>query len=75
MMTDFNETESTNQYLVSALILARKNNEILTENNRRLERLLIKAIKDLQEGSLLMDNLRKMVDDLTTVVTSKAVKL
>lgn len=75
MMTDFNEIESTNQYLVSALILARKNNEILTENNRRLERLLIKAIKDLQEGSLLMDNLRKMVDDLTTVVTSKAVKL
>jgi len=73
-MTDFNETESTNQYLVSALILARKNNEILTENNRRLERLLIKAIKDLQEGSLLMDNLKKMVDDLTTVVTSKAVK-
>ena len=75
MMTDFNETESTNQYLVSALILARQNNEILTENNRRLERLLIKSIKDLQEGSLLMDNLRKMVDDLTTVVTSKAVKL
>lgn len=74
-MTEFNETESTNQYLVSALILARKNNEILTENNRRLERLLIKAIKDLQEGSLLMDNLKKMVDDLTTVVTSKAVKL
>jgi hypothetical protein len=74
-MTEFNETETTNQYLVSALILARKNNEILTENNRRLERLLIKAIKDLQEGSLLMDNLRKMVDDLTTVVTSKAVKL
>ena len=74
-MTEFNEIESTNQYLVSALILARKNNEILTENNRRLERLLIKSIKDLQEGSLLMDNLRKMVDDLTTVVTSKAVKL
>jgi len=74
-MTEFNEIESTNQYLVSALILARKNNELLTENNRRLERLLIKAIKDLQEGCLLMDNLKKMVDDLTTVVTSKAVKL
>ena len=74
-MTEFNETESTNQYLVSALILARKNNEILTENNRRLERLLIKAIKDLQEGSLLMDLLRKSIDDLTSLVTSKAVKL
>lgn len=74
-MTEFNEIETTNQYLVNALILARQTNEILTENNRRLERLLIKAIKDLQEGSLLMDNLRKMVDDLTSLVTSKAVKL
>jgi len=74
MMIEFNELKTTNEYLVDQLILARKTNEILTENNRRLERLLIKAIKDLQEGSLLMDNLRKMVDDLTTVVTSKAIK-
>jgi len=73
-MIEFNELKTTNEYLVDQLILARKTNEILTENNRRLERLLIKAIKDLQEGSLLMDNLRKMVDDLTTVVTSKAIK-
>jgi len=73
-MIEFNELKTTNEYLVDQLILARKTNEILTENNRRLERLLIKAIKDLQEGSLLMDNFRKMVDDLTTVVTSKAIK-
>ena len=74
-MTEFNELQSTNDYLVSELILARQTNELMTENNRRLERLLIKAIKDLQEGSLLMDNLRKMVDDLTDLVTQKAVKL
>ena len=74
-MIEFNELKTTNEYLVDQLILARKTNEILTENNRRLERLLIKAIKDLQEGSLLMDNLRKMIDNLTTVVTAKAVKL
>jgi len=73
-MIEFNELKTTNEYLVDQLILARKTNEILTENNRRLERLLIKAIKDLQESSLLMDNFRKMVDDLTTVVTSKAIK-
>ena len=73
-MTEFNEMQSTNDYLVNALILARKTNELLTENNRRLERLLIKAIKDLQEGSLLMDNLKKSVDHLTSLVTSKAVK-
>ena len=74
-MIEFNELKTTNEYLVDQLILARKTNEILTENNRRLERLLIKAIKDLQEGCLVMDNLKKMLDDLTTVVTSKAVKL
>ena len=75
MMIEFNELKTTNEYLVDQLILARKTNEILTENNRRLERLLIKAIKDLQEGSLLMDNLRKMVDNLTSLVTLKAAKL
>jgi len=47
-MIEFNELKTTNEYLVDQLILARKTNEILTENNRRLERLLIKAIKDLQ---------------------------
>ena len=74
-MTEFNELQSTNEYLVSELILARQTNDLMTENNRRLENMLIKAIKDLQDGSNLMDSLRKMVDDLTSLVTSKAVKL
>ena len=74
-MNDFNELQTTNDFLVSELILARQTNDLMAENNRRLERLLIKAIKDLQEGSLLMDLLRKSIDDLTSLVTSKAVKL
>ena len=73
-MTEFNELQSTNDYLVSALIMARKNNEILTENNRRLERLLIKAIKDLQDGSRLLDELTNSVNNLTDLVTQKVFK-
>jgi hypothetical protein len=73
-MTEFNELQSTNDYLVSALIMARKNNEILTENNRRLERLLIKAIKDLKDGGRLLDELTNSVNNLTDLVTQKVFK-
>ena len=73
-MTEFNELESTNQYLVNALILARKANDILTENNRRMERLLIKAIKDLQDADRSLDQLKNSVDNLTNLVTAKLVK-
>jgi hypothetical protein len=73
-MTEFNEQESTNQYLVDALILARKANEILTENNRRLERLLVKAIKDLKDADRSLDQLKNSVDNLTNLVTAKVVK-
>ena len=40
-MTEFNELQSTNDYLTGELILARQANDLMTENNRRLERLLI----------------------------------
>jgi len=73
-MTEFNELETTNKYLVDQLILERKAYEILTENNRRIERLLIKAIKDLQDADRLMDELKNSVDNLTNLVTRKAVK-
>ena len=73
-MTEFNEAEATYQYLVDALILARKANEILIENNRRLERLLIKAIKDLQDADRSLDQLKNSVDNLTDLVTAKVVK-
>jgi hypothetical protein len=48
-MKEFDEAQSTNEYLTGELILARQANEIMTENNRRLERLLIKTLQDLQE--------------------------
>jgi hypothetical protein len=44
-MKEFDEAQSTNEYLTGELILARQANEIMTENNRRLERLLIKLFK------------------------------
>ena len=74
-MTEFNELETTNKYLVDQLILERKAYEILTENNRRIERLLIKAIRDLQDADRLMGELKNSVDNLASLVTAKAAKL
>ena len=45
-MSEFNELQSTNDYLMGELILARQANEVMTENNRRLENMLIKTIQD-----------------------------
>jgi galactokinase len=72
-MKEFNELQSTNEYLTGELILARQANEIMTENNRRLERLLIKAIRDLQDADRLMTALTNSVNDLTTLVSNKFV--
>ena len=70
-MTEFNELKSTNDYLVSELITARKTNDLMAENNRRLENLLIKAIADLRAADELMNQLRVSVDDLTDVLAKK----
>ena len=70
-MSDFDEVNATREYLVDALILARKNNEVLTENNRRLERLLIKCVKDLQDASRLMDELSNATDRLVAKVSKQ----
>ena len=70
-MTEFDEVNATREYLVDALILARKNNEMLTENNRRLERLLIKCVKDLQDASRLMDELSNATDRLVAKVSKQ----
>lgn len=67
-MSDFNEAFATEQHLVNALIVARQKNEVLTENNRRLERLLIKCIEDLQDASWLMDELSNATDQLVAKV-------
>ena len=73
-MNDFNEAQSTIEYLTGELILARQANEILTENNLRLERLLSKALDDLQDAGRLMDQLSNSVNDLTNLVTSRVAK-
>jgi len=73
-MTEFNELQVTNEYLVDELTIARQANEILLENNRRLERLLVKAIRDLQDVGRLLDALSNSVNDLTNLVTGQVVK-
>ena len=73
-MTLFNELKSTNDYLVDQLIMARKTNDLMEENNRRLERLLVKALHDLQDAGRLMDQLSNSVNDLTSLVTSRVAK-
>lgn len=70
-MTDFDEANATRKYLVDELIIARQKNEILTENNRRLERLLIKCIKDLQDASRLMNELSNATDHLVAKVIER----
>ena len=73
-MNDFNEAQSTIEYLTGELILARQANEIMRENNLRLERLLSKALHDLQDAGRLMDQLSNSVNDLTNLVTSRVAK-
>jgi hypothetical protein len=74
MMKEFDEAQSTNEYLTGELIRARQANEIMTENNLRLERLLSKALHDLQDAGRLIDQLSNNVNDLTNLVTSRVAK-
>jgi hypothetical protein len=74
MMKEFDEAQSTNEYLTGELIRARQANEIMTENNLRLERLLSKALHDLQDAGRLIDQLSNSVNDLTNLVTSRVAK-
>jgi hypothetical protein len=73
-MTDFNEYQSTNDYLTGELILAREANNMLTKKNCRLEQLLIKAIKDLEDAGELLNTLSESVNNLTDLVTKQIVK-
>ena len=73
-MTELNELQVTNEYLVDELTIARQANEILLENNRRLEKLLVKAIRDLQDAGRLLNALSNSVNDLTNLVTGQIVK-
>jgi uncharacterized protein YoxC len=51
MTKQFNEAQATLEYLTSQLILARQTNELLTENNRRLENMLIKQLKNYSKAN------------------------
>ncbi len=73
-MTEFNEYQSTNDYLTGELILAREANNMLTKKNCRLEQLLIKAIKDLEDAGELLNTLSESVNNLTDLVTKQIVK-
>ena len=70
-MTEFNEIQATNDYLVSELITARKENDLMRENNRRLENLLIKAIKDLRECDQLLNEMKFQVGELATIALKR----
>ena len=68
---EYNDYYSTNEYLVSELILARKTNDLMEENNRRLENLLIKAIKDLRECDQLLNEMKFQVGELATIALNR----
>ena len=70
-MSEFNELQSTNDFLVSELITARKENDLMKENNRRLENMLIKCIKDLQECNRLLDEMKFQVGELATIALNR----
>ena len=74
-MEQFDELYATNDYLMGELILARQANEVLTESNRRMERLLVKCIKDLQDCNRLLDEMKHQVGELATVALARVKKL
>jgi hypothetical protein len=73
-MREFNELENTNAYLVNELIKARQANELMTENNRRLENMLIKTIQDLQECRGYLVEMQQQVGELATVALARVKK-
>jgi hypothetical protein len=73
-MKEFDEAQSTIEYLTGELILARQANEIMTENNRRLENMLIKTIQDLQECRGYLVEMQQQVGELATVALARVKK-
>jgi uncharacterized protein (DUF3084 family) len=74
-MTEFNELETINQFLVDELILARQTNEQMHEVNRRLENLLVKALQDLKQCQIYLDEMKNQVGELATVALARVKKL
>ena len=73
-MTDFDELYATNDYLMGELILARQANDLMTENNRRLENMLIKTIQDLQDCRRYLVEIQQEVGELATVALARVTK-
>jgi len=73
-MNEFNELETINQFLIDELILARQTNEQMHEVNRRLENLLVKAIQDLKQCQIYLDEMQHQVGELATVALARIKK-
>jgi len=54
-MKEFNEAESTNEYLIEQLVIARKENEVLTEHIATLVEDIHKLAEDLKMSSQLLN--------------------
>jgi len=74
-MKEFDELYATNDYLMGELILARQANETLTENNLKLEKLLTKCIKDLQDCNRLLDEMNHQAGELATIALARVRQL
>jgi len=54
-MIDFDEARHTNDYLISELVIARKENEVLTEHIETLVKHIDTLAQDLKDCSKLLD--------------------
>jgi hypothetical protein len=54
-MKEFNEAQSTNEYLIGELVISRKRNEVLTEHIATLIKHIETLAEDLKVSSQLLD--------------------
>ena len=54
-MKEFNEAQSTNEYLIGELVIARKRNEVLTEHIATLVKHIDKLQDDIKISSQLLN--------------------
>jgi len=54
-MKEFNEAQSTNEYLIGELVIARKRNEVLTEHIATLIKQIDKLQDDIKISSQLLN--------------------
>ena len=71
LMFEFNELQATNAYLVNELIKSRQENDLMKENNRRLENMLIKTITDLRQCDHLLNEMKFQVGELATIALNR----